>query len=137
VAKFDSRVYAYRFDWDRGPEPWKTVYGAAHAVDLPFIFGNFGTGFFAMDFSARTQPGREALSGVMMQSIGAFLRSGDPNVPALGLRWQPWRAGGTQQKLVLNASDCLCTEDRVCRTAQPEEPRVDEGSGGLPRQLAH
>jgi len=105
VAKFDSRVYAYRFDWDRGPEPWKTVYGAAHAVDLPFIFGNFGTGFFAMDFSARTQPGREALSGVMMQSIGAFLRSGDPNVPALGLRWQPWRAGGTQQKLVLNASD--------------------------------
>jgi len=105
VAKFDPRVYAYRFDWDRGPEPWKTVYGAAHAIDLPFIFGNFGTGFFAMDFSARTRSGREALSGVMMQSIGTFLRSGNPNVPALGLRWQPWRDGGTRQNLLLNASD--------------------------------
>ena len=105
VAKYEPRVYAYRFDWNRGPEPWQTVYGAAHAIDLPFIFGNFDTGFFAMDFSAGNRPGREALSRVMMQTIGAFLRSGDPNVPALGLRWQPWHAGGTRQKLVLDASD--------------------------------
>jgi len=105
VAKYEPRVYAYRFDWDRGPEPWHTVYGAAHAIDLPFIFGNFGSGFFAMDFSARNRPGREALTGVMMQAIGAFLRSGDPNVPALGLRWQPWGDGGTRQKLVLDASE--------------------------------
>jgi para-nitrobenzyl esterase len=105
VAKYEPRVYAYRFDWDRGPEPWKTLYGAAHAIDLPFIFANFGPGFFAMDFSAQNRPGREALSKVMMQSIGAFMRSGNPNVPALGLDWKPWGADGEQRKLILDAGD--------------------------------
>lgn len=105
VAKYEPRVFAYRFDWDRGPEPWKTVYGAAHAIDLPFVFGNFTGNFFAMDFAERNRPGREALSGVMMRAIGAFMRSGDPNVPELGLSWKPWKAPDSRQKLILNASD--------------------------------
>lgn len=106
VAKYEPQVYAYRFDWDRGPEPWKTLYGAAHAIDLPFVFGNFSRNFFAMDFSARNRPGREALSRLMMQSLGAFLRSGDPNVPESGLGWKPWNVpDGPRQKLVLDATD--------------------------------
>lgn len=106
VARYEPQVYAYRFDWDRGPEPWHTLYGAAHAIDLPFLFGNFSHNFFAMDFSVRNGPGREALSQLMMKSLGAFMRSGDPNVPEMGLSWKPWNVSqGPRQKLVFDASD--------------------------------
>lgn len=104
IAGSDRQVYAYRFDWDRAPEPWKTVYGAAHAIDLPFVFGNFSNNFFAMDFSARNQRGRERLSRLMMQMIGAFMRSGDPNVAEAGVDWKPWSAKDGH-KLILDASD--------------------------------
>src|SRR5256885_7005474 len=39
-----AEVWSYRFDWARQPAPWNTVYGAAHAFDLPFLFGNFEIG---------------------------------------------------------------------------------------------
>jgi para-nitrobenzyl esterase len=105
LARDEPQVWAYRFDWDRGPEPWRTLYGAAHAIDLPFVFGNFSGNFFAMDFSRRNQPGREALSRLMMRAIGAFVRTGNPNVPELGLSWPAWSADGAQRKLMLNATD--------------------------------
>ena len=40
-------VWYYRFDWDEEPAPWNDIYGAAHAFDLPFVFGNFGPSLFA------------------------------------------------------------------------------------------
>ncbi len=106
VARYAPGVYVYRFDWNRAPEPWNTLYGASHAIDLPFLFGNFSHNFFAMDFSARNRPGREALSDAMMKMLAAFMRSGNPNVPALGLSWKPLNPkNGSRQKLLLNATD--------------------------------
>ncbi|MGH8446647.1 MAG: carboxylesterase/lipase family protein [Solimonas sp.] len=104
LARDEPRTFVYRFDWNRAPEPWKTVYGASHGIDLPFIFGNFSNGFFAMDFSQQNRPGREALSRLMMQSIGAFLRSGDPNAADLPVRWNAWR-DDSRSRLLLDASD--------------------------------
>ena len=106
VARYEPAVYAYRFDWNRGPVPWNTVYGAAHAIDLPFLFGNFSHNFFAMDFSTRNRPGREALSGVMMKTLAAFMRRGDPNISELASPWRPWNVkDGPRRKLVLDATD--------------------------------
>lgn len=105
MAKHEDQVWVYRFDWNRGPAPWNTLYGSAHAIDLPFVFGNFGQSFFHMDFSQANRPGREALSQLMMQSIGAFIRSGDPNTPGLP-RWKPWSEGET---MVLDATDAAAT----------------------------
>jgi len=34
-------LYAYNFKWNEQPPPWNDVYGAWHAEDLAFIFGNF------------------------------------------------------------------------------------------------
>jgi para-nitrobenzyl esterase len=105
LAKYEPRVFVYRFDWDQGPEPWKTVYGASHAIDLPFIFGNFSRNFFAMDFSEKNRPGREALSLLMMRSIGAFVRTGNPNTAELQTTWPAWSAtDGAGQKLIWDAS---------------------------------
>jgi para-nitrobenzyl esterase len=84
-------VWYYRFDWAQEPAPWNTVYGAAHAFDLPFIFGNFGPSLFSNAAnSTANKPGRVALSSAMMASIAAFAANGDPNNAALGVAWQPW-----------------------------------------------
>lgn len=87
-------VWAYRFDWAQQPAPWNTVYGAAHAFDLPFLFGNFGPSVFARATnSLANQPGRQALSGAMVASLKAFMQTGDPQNPALGQTWKPWPSG--------------------------------------------
>jgi para-nitrobenzyl esterase len=86
-----DQVWSYRFDWARQPAPWNTVYGAAHAFDLPFLFGNFGPSVFSrVTNSTANAPGRLALSGAMMASLKAFMQSGDPQNAALGQAWKPW-----------------------------------------------
>jgi para-nitrobenzyl esterase len=86
-----SNVWYYRFDWAQEPAPWNDVYGAAHAFDLGFVFGNFGPSLFAnATNSEANKPGRLALSAAMMQSIAAFIRNGDPNNAALGVTWPAW-----------------------------------------------
>lgn len=86
-----AQVWNYQFNWAQQPSPWNDVYGAAHAFDLPFLFGNFGPSVFARVTNSRAnQPGREALSGAMMASLRAFVHTGDPNHAGLGQAWQPW-----------------------------------------------
>jgi para-nitrobenzyl esterase len=92
-ANAGQKVWNYRFDWDQEPAPFNEVFGAAHAFDLPFVFGNFGPSLYA-DFvnSSANKPGRLALSDAMMRSIGAFALRGDPNDAALGVTWPQWPA---------------------------------------------
>ncbi|HSV60680.1 MAG TPA: carboxylesterase family protein [Variovorax sp.] len=87
-----NEVWYYRFDWDQEPAPWNDIYGAAHAFDLAFVFGNFGPSLFSnIANSTANRPGRLELSEAMMRSLGAFARRGDPNAPAaLGVSWRPW-----------------------------------------------
>jgi len=93
-------VWYYQFKWAQEPAPWNTIYGAAHAFDLPFIFGNFGPSLFSNAAnSTANKPGRLALSAAMMASISAFARNGDPNNSALGTTWGTWPA-----KLIFDAT---------------------------------
>ena len=98
-------VWYYQFKWAQEPTPWNTIYGAAHAFDLPFLFGNFGPSLFSNAIaSTANKPGRLALSSAMMASIGAFARNGDPNNSALGTSWQPWPS-----KLIFDATPTVAT----------------------------
>jgi para-nitrobenzyl esterase len=93
-------VWYYQFNWAQEPAPWNTIYGAAHAFDLPFIFGNFGPSLFSNAAnSTANRPGRMALSAAMMSSIGAFARNGDPNNDAVGTPWPTWPS-----KLIFDAT---------------------------------
>jgi len=88
-----SSIWYYRFDWDEEPAPFNEIYGAAHAFDLPFIFGNFGPSLYAnISYTTANQPGRLALSDAMMKSVGAFALNGDPNNATLGVAWPVWPA---------------------------------------------
>ncbi|MEU6394401.1 carboxylesterase family protein [Streptomyces sp. NPDC046939] len=86
----NNHLYSYRFDWNQEPAPFDTVYGAAHAMDLPFVFGTFDKGLFAFAFNHRNAPGRLQLSAMMTNSIRAFIRTGNPQHHALGTRWRQW-----------------------------------------------
>lgn len=115
VSNHNPQVYTYRFDWNRGPEPWRTVYGAGHSMDLPFIFGNFSNMIFAMEFTEQNRKGTEALSKLMVSSFSAFLHKGDPNVPGLPEKWTPLKAGSDpHRKMVFNASDTGLCEPKGC-----------------------
>ena len=92
AEKQPTQLWYYRFDWNQQPTPFNTVYGAAHAMDLPFVFGNFGKNSFSFAYSKANKPGREALSNAMMASIAAFVKNGNPNNAALGDRWDNWPA---------------------------------------------
>ena len=84
-------LYAYDFKWNEEPAPWNDVYGAWHAEDLAFVFGNFGMTLEAFGFTEANKPGRLALSNAMQQSVAAFIRTGDPNNASLGgVKWDPW-----------------------------------------------
>lgn len=94
-----AQTWYYRFDWDEEPAPFDTVYGAAHAMDLPFAFGNFGRSALSFAFSKANEPGRLQLSDAMMTSIGAFAATGNPNNASLGTAWPNWPA-----RMVFDAS---------------------------------
>lgn len=88
-----QKIWNYRFDWDEEPAPFNEVFGAAHAFDLPFVFGNFGPSLFSNFVnSTANKAGRLALSDAMMRSIGAFALNGDPNDASLGVTWPQWPA---------------------------------------------
>ncbi|NEX62126.1 carboxylesterase/lipase family protein [Noviherbaspirillum galbum] len=86
-----SAVWAYQFDWDEMPKPFDAIFGASHAFDLPFVFGNFDNVLFSNVINtSANRPGRLALSDAMMKSISAFARKGDPNNDALKTTWPAW-----------------------------------------------
>lgn len=88
-----SDIWHYQFEWDELPAPFDDIFGAAHAFDLPFLFGNFGPSLYSnISFTQANRPGRLALSNAMMRSLGAFARTGNPNDPSLGVTWPRWPA---------------------------------------------
>lgn len=91
LATRQADVWYYQFNWAQEPAPWNDVYGAAHAFDLPFVFGNFGPSLFGRVIASdANRAGRLALSQAMMDSVGAFARTGDPNHGGLGATWERW-----------------------------------------------
>lgn len=99
AAQQPDKVWYYRFDWAQEPAPFDTVYGSTHAMDLPFMFDNFGPNVFSFAYSGANRAGREALSDAMIASLAAFAKTGNPNTPALGVDWANYPG-----KVVMDAS---------------------------------
>ena len=90
TAAGNENVYYYQFGWNEEPKPFDDVYGAVHAMDLPFVFGNFGKSTASYAFSRANRPGRLQLSDLMMRSIRSFIRTGNPQHRALDGGWEQW-----------------------------------------------
>ncbi|MEN9800729.1 MAG: hypothetical protein RL653_4426 [Pseudomonadota bacterium] len=100
-------VFLYRFDWDEEPGLFGTelsrVLGAAHGLEIPFVFGHFSLGRMGeVLFTERNAAGREALSSSMRAYWGSFARSGRPEAPGQP-EWAPLGLEqGSPRSLVLD-----------------------------------
>jgi para-nitrobenzyl esterase len=72
-------VYFYRFDWSSGK------YGAFHALDIPFVFGNrdLNSKFTKKVAVKGDDADSLALAEKMMSYDANFARTGNPNGPGL------------------------------------------------------
>lgn len=80
AARLDAPVFAYRFDWTDAPtEPvdFSFLIGAAHGLDVPFVSGDFSSGYQQL-FTQKNAERRLALSEAMMSYWAAFAHFGDP-----------------------------------------------------------
>jgi para-nitrobenzyl esterase len=84
-------VYAYLFQWGgpgSGPVPFDFVFGAAHAMEIPFFWGA-DESLFGYSFTEDNRLGREELQSDMMAYIANFAATGDPNGSGL-YEWEEW-----------------------------------------------
>jgi para-nitrobenzyl esterase len=89
-AKLGKPGYGYVFTW-KSAAPG---FGACHALDVGFVFGNLNEEFHGCG------PGAQKLAGDMQDAWIAFARTGDPSCPGLG-NWP--RYGMDRKMMVLGA----------------------------------
>ena len=107
-------VYAFLFRWggrsnsgsDR-PSELAFLYGAGHAMDIPFFFGWDHDVYGLTLFDSTNEPGRVALQDAMMSYLGQFASTGNPNGAGSGLtEWQEWsNATGGPKSIAFNADN--------------------------------
>ncbi len=89
-------VFAYRFDWDETDSflwvDWSEVLGAAHAFEIPFVFGNFDFPLLERLYSEESLPSRQALAHAMMSYWAEFATTGAPGRGRDGslTAWTSW-----------------------------------------------
>ncbi len=86
AAEQQENAFLYRFDYD--DYRFGKYMGAAHAMEIPFIFGNLDRMPATWFFNKRNiEPARE-LSDMIQAYVINFARTGDPNGPGLA-EWPP------------------------------------------------
>ena len=105
-----GNIYAYRFDADDwrdlgwlGLPDLGELLGAAHALEVLFVFGYFD-GMLKLIFPAA--PELRQLSADIMDYWGAFAKKGSPGRGTSGQlpNWQPWSHGSGSSHILLDTS---------------------------------
>ncbi len=101
-----QKSYVYRWDWDEEPTVLGTdlsrLIGAAHGLEIPFVFGHFylgpqGEQLFADD----GEESRLALSRAMMSYWAHFARTGEPGGGDGRPVWTPWQSASDAPRLLV------------------------------------
>jgi para-nitrobenzyl esterase len=95
-------VFVYRFAWDEEPTAFGLVdvaklVGAAHGIEIPFVFGHWDLGNQTkLLFATSNEAGRVALARHMMGYWAEFARRGDPGTGGAegAPRWEPFATPG-------------------------------------------
>jgi para-nitrobenzyl esterase len=104
-----STTYVYRFDW----RPVRDApFGAAHCIELPFVFDNLADWDAAAVPPAMLKGGDRRvmakLADAMQKAWVAFAAGGNPNHPGLP-RWQPYSA--TRRHSMVFDAECRAAEN--------------------------
>lgn len=93
-----SNIYAYRFDWDEEPDlmffDLSTALGAAHAIEIAFIFDSFSS--FIGDRIYPNDANQELLASQMKSYWINFAYEGKPGRGrnSQNPEWLPWEVNG-------------------------------------------
>lgn len=87
-------TFVYRFDWEA------PGIGAAHAVDVPFVFGTFDRDGWGEAVGADDRA--EALGRVLRTAWCDFARTGDPGWPVHDPATRPTRCFAAESRVVLD-----------------------------------
>jgi len=109
LARHGAPAWAYRWDWDEqgqlyGLVDLSRIVGAAHGLEIPFVFGFFDVGPQGkMLFHEDNAAARVALSERMMAYWAGFARDGKPGrgSDGLGLEWAPWTTDAETPRMIV------------------------------------
>lgn len=85
-------VFAYQFNWAPAGSPFH----ACHCIELPFVFGNFGSWPDAGMLAGGDPAEMQALSTHIRAAWAGFIRHGDPSLPGL-----PWPRYDASRRLTM------------------------------------
>jgi para-nitrobenzyl esterase len=100
-------VFAYRFDADDlrdfGFLSLQELMGAAHAFEIPFVFGNFVTLMSNIIHPESARAARNALSQSMMSYWASFAHYGEPAKGYHGkqVEWATWSNNDEQNRIMI------------------------------------
>ena len=107
------KVWVYRFDWDEEPTllgaDYGEIFGAAHALEIPFVTGDWDFASLSVMFDSDNEEGREILGKQIRSYWANFAATGNPN----GADADPQDAGhwaifdSREEHLVLDTGDDL------------------------------
>jgi para-nitrobenzyl esterase len=125
----DNPVYSYVFQWEGGGDPereaFRTLVGSCHASELAFFFG-WSDDLFGWGFSEGNRPGREALQGAMMDYLGSFVWTENPNSmgsPRPG--WPQWSNAAGEPKVIVFDANLFTYEIGVENTTAMDNYSAD------------
>ena len=104
-------VFAYRFDADDlrdfGFLDLKELFGAAHAFEVPYVFGNFTSSMSKVIHPKSGREARDALSRSMMSYWAAFAHYGAPGKGYYGkqIEWRAWENDVGEDRLMVLDSE--------------------------------
>lgn len=102
-----NNVFAYRFDADDlrdfGFIDLKELFGAAHGLEVSYVFGNFVTTMSRIIHPAENHKARNALSQTMMSYWAAFAHHGTPGRGYFGkqIEWSAWQNSSNENRLMI------------------------------------
>ena len=102
-----NNVFAYRFDADDlrdfGFLDLKELMGAAHAFEVPYVFGNFITTMSRVVHPVENHEARNALSHSMMSYWAAFAHHGKPGRGYFGkqIEWAAWQNTINENRIMI------------------------------------
>jgi len=109
TAAGNPNVFTYRFDWDEegstlGYDLSKAL-GAAHALEIPFVFGDFDGGLGLGDLYANSAT-REDLAASMMSYWAQFAYTGNPGRGRgdTEVAWLSWGSDG-KRSIILDTPE--------------------------------
>jgi len=134
-----GQVFAYRFDWDEESSVMgydlSTALGAAHGLEIAFVFGTFEGGL-GLGYLYPETPARDALSKSMMSYWAEFAYSGNPGTgrDAAQVRWQPWGTNGDRTIILDTPPPGIRMSSDLITTASLKQRLIDDVSITDPHQ---